>query len=615
MSNQRTSNFKKKTATDTKQDEDISTLSTTVNTISAPTNLRVSNELKCGDNSSFTLKVNKTANLINSATGASLSGFNEISCSNTVSNTINCNNLNAILGISVPTGYVQCATLTTPSLDVLTTTEPTLYGQCRSLHNLADGSATMYVASGSSEQGSIYIGANNTNQQGNSNGFIYKNGASYEIANQDLVLQAGYDGTNTYLDNKIRFAYGVGTNPDITQFNKAISINNNGAIAFDASKTGNTITEGSYGSSGQVMASQGESLPPQWITIPTPSKSTLTFYVDGSCGADSNDGSREKPFRLIQSAINKCESIWDGVARNIQVAFGTYNENLVISKARIQLTGSVCSRYANVACGINGTITLQIADAVDMFNSQVFITGFQIVGSVIDASSSVHTLNIKDCYLYGQENIIQQRTRGAEYSSSRYTAVDCRTYLENLIINASNSNGTTPLVSIEAGNLEMTSCSITAKSANTNCIQLRANVSTTTFTSTTFTNDNSGDVLKSLFYLKYAYIGIPTLNTFANCGFIFSSGTPKTVNISNGDNSAIFSDGRDDYYNLLNCGFSLRGVSPTVGTNYAILPRYNNSANMYISQSGNVASFGTANKISYSGVSVVPFTAIEKALS
>ena len=177
--------------------------------------------------------------------------------------------------------------------------------------------------------------------------------------------------------------------------------------------------------------------------IPTPSKSTLTFYVDGSCGADENDGSREKPFRLIQSAINKCESVWDGTAREVKVAFGSYSENLTISKARIQLTGSVCSRYANVACGINGTITLQIADAVDMFNSQVFITGFQIVGSVIDASSSVHTLNIKDCYLYGQENIIQQRTRGTEilnngvsFNPPKYNVVDCRTYLENLTINA-----------------------------------------------------------------------------------------------------------------------------------------------------------------------------------
>ena len=188
-----------------------------------------------------------------------------------------------------------------------------------------------------------------------------------------------------------------------------------------------------------------------------------------------------------------------------------------------------------------------------------------------------------------------------------------------MTINASNALGTTPLVSIEAGNLEMTSCSITAKSANTHCIYLQANVNTTTFTSSTFTNDNSGAVLKSLFYLWNVYnlnpatlSSLPTLNTFTNCGFIFSSTTTKTVNVDSGNNSAIFSVGRDDYYYILNCAFALRGVSPTVGTNFVILPQYNVGANLYISQSGNVASSGTANKIGTVNeyVTRVPFSAI-----
>jgi hypothetical protein len=345
----RTSNFKKKTATDSKQDDDISILSTTISGTINPNSVTSKNILISADAS-------------------------------------NTNSISSFVNHS----------------------------------NALDGNCSIYCASGNYESSNFLITANNMNQGGGLNGFIFGNGIANITSTQDMVFQA--NNGSAFQDHKVRFAYGVGTNPASDNYNKAITINNNGAIAFDASKTGNTIIEGSYGSSGQIMASQGASLAPQWITIPTPSKSALTFYVDGSCGSDSNDGSRENPFRLIQSAINKCEQVWDGTAREVKVAFGTYSENLTISKARIQLTGSVCSRYANVACGINGTITLQIADAVDMFNSQVMITGFQIVGSVIDASSSVHTLSIKDCYLYGQENIIQQRTRGTEILNNRGSA-------------------------------------------------------------------------------------------------------------------------------------------------------------------------------------------------
>lgn len=349
--------------------------------------------------------------------------------------------------------------------------------------------------------------------------------------------------------------------------------------------------------------------------IPTPNKSLLTYYVDGSCGSDSNDGSREYPFRLIQSAINKCESVWDGTAREIKVGFGTYAENLVLSKARIQLTGSVCSRYANVACGINGTITLNISNAVDMFNSQVMITGFQIVGSVIDASSSVHTLNIKDCFLYGQENIIQQKTRGAEilangnsFTPPQYVSVDCRTYLENLTINASNASGTTPLISIEAGSLEMTSCNITAKSANTNCLQITKNASTTTFTSSNFTNDNTGSTLKPLI-LVIGILGSPTFNSFVNCGFIFGSTAAKTVDNSTGNNSAIVCRNRDDYFNVLRCAFALQGVTANT-TNFIIMPLYLETASLKLAQSSNVSSIGTAYKVCTSGVTSLAFSTV-----
>jgi hypothetical protein len=264
-----------------------------------------------------------------------------------------------------------------------------------------------------------------------------------------------------------------------------------------------------------------------------------------------------------------------------------------------------------VACGIIGSIAVQVSDTVDMINSQVFITGFQITGNVIDASSSIHTLNIKDCSLYGQENIIQQKTRGSEIMAGQiptgqYTTVDCQTYLENLTISASNAVGTNPLISMEAGNLEMISCNITAKSANTNCITILNNSSKLTFTNVNFTNDNTGSSLKSLILVSSIW-GSPTFNSFVNCGFIFGSTVSKTVD-TDGNNTAIFNNSRDDYFNILRCAFKLQGVSANL-TNYIILAGQEGGT-LILSQSGNVSSIGTAYKVCTSGVTLWPFTTI-----
>ena len=488
MSNQRTSNFKKKTATDTKQDDDISTISTTISGTITPNQINLGGKV-----------------LMKSEGGGQL--------------TIIGSNLNA--------------------------------GQCG-----------LYVEKGIISPDEI---------QGNTM----------------WTLSDAYLGT---INNSIMLHVKKDTNQIVSHTNASIS----GIDEISCSKLNYTT------------------LSP---AIPTPSKSTLTFYVDGSCGADANDGSREKPFKTIQAGINKCESVWDGIAREVKVAFGSYSENLTISKARIQLTGSVCSRYVNTASSIIGNITLQIADAVDMFNSQVFITGFQIVGSVIDASSSVHTLSIKDCYLYNQDNIIQQKTRGTEilnngvsFNPPKYNVVDCRTYLENLTINASNALGTNALVSIEAGNVEAILCTITAKSANTNCLQMVYNAVSSLFTQSSFTNDNAGSTLKPLIYV-YSIFGNPTLNTFNNCAFVFGSTTTKSVSTS-GNNSAIVCRNVNDYFNILRCSFYLQGVSSQSNGNFVIMPTYTESKTLRYSESGNIASYGTAYKICPYGVISLPFTTI-----
>lgn len=67
-----------------------------------------------------------------------------------------------------------------------------------------------------------------------------------------------------------------------------------------------------------------------------------TFYVSSDNGDDANDGSKEKPFRTLQKAIDNCGSIYIGTTSlidnetpcdKIEVATGTYNGAIVGRKS------------------------------------------------------------------------------------------------------------------------------------------------------------------------------------------------------------------------------------------------------------------------------------------
>jgi hypothetical protein len=134
------------------------------------------------------------------------------------------------------------------------------------------------------------------------------------------------------------------------------------------------------------------------------------------------------------------------------------------------------------------------------------------------------------------------------------------------------------------------------------------NASSSLFTQSSFTNDNSGSTLKPLIYV-YSIFGNPTLNTFNNCGFVFGSTTSKTVSQS-GNNSAIVCKNTNDYFNVMRCTFILQGVSSQSQSNFIIMPLYTESKTLRYSESGNIASFGTANKICPYGVIPLAFTTV-----
>ena len=176
----------------------------------------------------------------------------------------------------------------------------------------------------------------------------------------------------------------------------------------------------------------------------TPNVSANTYYVDKSGNDTTGNGSLEKPYLTIQKAVNVAELAYDGTAKEIKLGFGSYVENITIKKARIQITGSSPTRYVNTACSITGNIVLQVVGETDMFNSQVCIIGVQVVGHILDYSSSVHTLVIKDCYIYESAGVISQNT-----------TADCRTYIENCVIQASKYDRDNEMIGIYSGAIQM----------------------------------------------------------------------------------------------------------------------------------------------------------------
>lgn len=347
------------------------------------------------------------------------------------------------------------------------------------------------------------------------------------------------------------------------------------------------------------------------INIPAePLKQLLTYYVDASIGSDSvNDGSREKPYKTIQKSIDICELVYDGTARQIIVSFGSYAENLTITKPRIQITGSCPTRYVNVACNITGTINVQISGSTDLFNSQVMIHNFQIVGKIIDTSSSVHTLNIKDCYLYGTDNMVVQSTKGdlipplVLNDPPTYVVVDSRTYIEGCTIQSNTSSGSKGLVEINSGGLAMTSCQLTTSGTNS-CLTLNSTAQLYNMALNTFTNDNVSNQLQPLILIT-----TPTgTHTFGNCGFIFSKSSATARSTSSTPyNTAIFVSGRYARLVLLYNYFALTSTSVSdhiVKSSYAenlVLHSYNSTASCALNPCAYLIG-GVGTKIAFSNV-------------
>lgn len=120
------------------------------------------------------------------------------------------------------------------------------------------------------------------------------------------------------------------------------------------------------------------------------SANAQTYYVDVSSGNDSNTGSSQaNAFKTIQAAVNA--AVGTSV---INIAAGTYPENVVISKSNITLMGAGSGANGNAApAAPNSTVHTIITGGVDPSGIGVALSGTQTNVTVRDLIISGYSNN------------------------------------------------------------------------------------------------------------------------------------------------------------------------------------------------------------------------------
>tara|TARA_R110000868_G_scaffold311369_2_gene572426 strand:- start:570 stop:2996 length:2427 start_codon:yes stop_codon:yes gene_type:complete len=276
-------------------------------------------------------------------------------------------------------------------------------------------------------------------------GFLYTAGAGTMSSGdaRELIFQGGAGGNIANASN-IRFAYSASK--------KAYTINKNGALNFNADWNGSSpIIEGSFGTSGQIIASQGDALPPHWIDIPPTTSSQYVYYVskDGTVGAA---GDVNHPLSTIQAAITLGQAAYPRQVV-ILIAPGVYTETLSITLPNITLSGYSISQQQNLMTQIVGSVGVSCSASQDLFYSQVCFQNLQISGLLYDNSSVVHTLNVEGCRISANGAVFAQ-----------LSTADNRTRLTRCtILQASTTAATDPILKFSSGLITLSLLDVTAR--------------------------------------------------------------------------------------------------------------------------------------------------------
>ena len=289
------------------------------------------------------------------------------------------------------------------------------------------------------------------------------------------------------------------------------------------------------------------------LTAATQFRDSTEFYVSAQ-GSNSNNGSILAPFLTIQYAITQAElTAAFGNIVVINVASGTYTENLTFTKGYVVLNGSLQSQTGNEVCALRGSVSIALTGANDVFIKQVTFQGFNIQctagQSITDTSTAAHTVGFQDCKVFVD----------SQFFVSTTTATDMRLYITNVEVQQTNVASVLPVIATNVGQIELERLDM-AVFGNGSAIVIGGTSILSRFSLSALETTNASATLAPLLAFTS---NTTSTHTLGNVAFAFSSATTKTntdaVYIASGVNTTLL---------MLNNVFTLQGTSSS--TNYTV---------------------------------------------
>lgn len=140
------------------------------------------------------------------------------------------------------------------------------------------------------------------------------------------------------------------------------------------------------GRTGAIIPQMGDYTAEMVGAALAPISSSVTLYVNSSTGDDSNSGTQSQPFKSIQAAVDFLPKNLDKYAAIIDIASGTYQEDVVISGFVGGGAGSLQLK-ATKSAEIN---SLSIIGNT----SYVYVSGIVVIGSKFSTAISINASNV-----------------------------------------------------------------------------------------------------------------------------------------------------------------------------------------------------------------------------
>jgi hypothetical protein len=316
---------------------------------------------------------------------------------------------------------------------------------------------------------------------------------------------------------------------------------------------------------------------------------TYDYWVAPN-GNDSNSGSIYAPFATIQQAINVCETLYNSGTTNLKVIgifAGFYDLSavpLIISRPNISLQGEGVNASGDFGISIIGNINLEISFSAGTINqSNVFISGLQIEGLVIDNSSAYsYSLQFENCKILGNPQcLLFAPSVGSTPTACNLILNSCT--LENV---ANATLALDPMVDVGGnGALSMTLCNLTSNCDQQNVLRVSGSVNFQIFESNTLTSNSTISNAYAIMRIQPDALNSPPTRIITRCNFIYTNNTNKAnYDYSGSNSSGIFfelSSGASCTNILMYNYFSLAGIVPyefnppdDTSRNYAVLSNY-----------------------------------------